>query len=78
MKRLEMEDVLGEERAEWARLAPEERWRQTAQLWAFYLSVGGSLDPEPDSQSPFFDADEWCASPPDGRSGVRFIRSGGI
>ena len=40
----------------WYRLTSQERWRETEKLWEFYLLVGGSLDPEPDSQSPF-DAD---------------------
>jgi hypothetical protein len=38
---------------EWYRMTPQERWQETANLWQFYLSVGGSLDPEPDPQSPF-------------------------
>jgi hypothetical protein len=38
---------------EWYRLTPQERWRETTKLWELYLSVGGSLDPEPDPQSPF-------------------------
>ena len=38
---------------EWYRLTPLERWRESMKLWEFYLRVGGSLDPEPDSQSPF-------------------------
>ena len=35
------------------RLTPAERWRETGRLWSFYITVGGSLDPEPDSESPF-------------------------
>lgn len=38
---------------EWAAMTPQERWAQSTMLWEFYLSMGGSLDPEPDSQSPF-------------------------
>ncbi len=38
---------------EWHQMTPAERWRESQKLWAFYLSVGGSLDPEPDSESPF-------------------------
>jgi hypothetical protein len=37
----------------WYCLSMEERWREIEKLWQFYLSVGGSLDLEPDSQSPF-------------------------
>ncbi|MFM8726531.1 MAG: hypothetical protein ACKON9_15560, partial [Planctomycetaceae bacterium] len=38
---------------EWYRLTPLERMRESMKLWRFYLEAGGSLDPEPDSQSPF-------------------------
>jgi hypothetical protein len=38
---------------EWYLLTPQERWEESMKLWQFYLSVGGSLDPQPDSQSPF-------------------------
>jgi hypothetical protein len=27
--------------------------QESMKLWRFYLDAGGSLDPEPDSQSPF-------------------------
>jgi hypothetical protein len=63
---------------EWYRLTPQERWRESQKLWAFYLSVGGSLDPEPDPQSPF---DPDFAPPPvpaDGRTGLRVIRRGPV
>ena len=48
-----MDNVLDPEWEEWYAMTPLERWRETAKLWAFYQTVGGSLDPEPDSQSPF-------------------------
>jgi hypothetical protein len=38
---------------EWYHLTPAQRWRESGKLWAFFLMAGGSLDPEPDSQSPF-------------------------
>lgn len=38
---------------DWYRLTPQERWRETQKLWAFYLAVGGPLDPEADPKSPF-------------------------
>jgi hypothetical protein len=31
-------------------------------LWDVYLALGGSLEPEPDPESPFFDPDEWLAN----------------
>jgi hypothetical protein len=63
---------------DWYRLTPQERWRETQKLWAFYLSVGGSLDPEPDSQSPFYFDDEPRPAPIDGRPGVRVVRRSGV
>ncbi len=68
------EEIVGEEQAEWYSLTPLERWRESEKLWLTYLSLGGSLDPEPDSQSPFFDPDEWRARAADGRAGVRAVR----
>ena len=63
---------------EWYRLTPAERWRETEKLWAFYLEVGGSLDPEPDTQSPFHAAFSQRPFSAHGRSGVRVLRRGGI
>jgi hypothetical protein len=75
---LEPEDVVEGEWADWYRLTPLERWRESEKLWEIYLSLGGSLDPEPDTQSPFFDAEEWRALSADGRPGLRVLRRGGI
>ena len=72
------EDIVSAEWAEWYRLSPLERWERSMQLWEVFLALGGSLDPEPDTQSPFFDADSWRPNPADGRPGVRIIRRGGI
>ncbi len=47
------EDIVGEEWAEWYRLTPQERFAETMKLWDAYLALGGSLEPEPDTQSPF-------------------------
>ena len=52
------EQLVGEELAQWYSLTPQERWRESAKLWEVFLSLGGSLDPEPDTQSPFFDREE--------------------
>ena len=72
------EELLGEEVAEWYSLTPMERWRESAKLWEVYLSLGGSLDPEPDTQSPFFDREATSSRPVDGRSGLRVVRRGGV
>ncbi len=78
MDELEARDLVGDEWAAWFALSPQERWKQTEQLWVVFLSMGGSLDPEPDPRSPFFDEESWRESASDGRSSVRVIRSGGI
>ena len=71
-------DLRGHEWAEWYGLSPQQRWRASEELWATYLALGGSLDPEPDTQSPFFDAAERSQMSADGRSGVRVIRRSGV
>ena len=77
-KLIQPEDLWPDEWVEWFHLTPQERWAETEKLWAIYLALGGSLDPEPDTQSPFYDPDEPRQSPTDGRSGLRVIRRGGI
>ncbi len=62
----------------WYRLTPLERWHESMKLWEFYLHVGGSLDPEPDSQSPFDAFLPRGSAPADGRSGLRVLRRGGV
>ena len=72
------EELVGEEWAEWYRLTPAQRWEETCKLWQIFLELGGSLDPEPDTQSPFFDAQAPRGVPADGRPGVRVIRRSGV
>ena len=72
------EDIVGDEWAEWYRLTPSERWLESQKLWQIYLTLGGSLDPEPDTQSPFFDARTPRPSPAHGRTGMRVIRRSGV
>ena len=69
-------DICSEEWAEWYSLTPQERWRETETevLWGIFMSLGGQLDPEPDTQSPFYDAKASSTVPPDGRPGLRVIR----
>ena len=64
--------------AAWYALTPLQRLEESSKLWETYLKLGGSLDPEPDSQSPFFDPAEWRASALDGRPGLRVVRRGGV
>jgi hypothetical protein len=74
MGMIPMEELVGEEWAEWYRLTPLERWRESQKLWQSYLSLGGSLDTEPDTQSPFFDQSAPGARAADGRPGMRVLR----
>jgi len=74
----EVQDEPEEDWQEWYRLTPMERWQESMKLWSQYLAQGGSLDPEPDSQSPFNFPELWCPRPVDGRSGLRVLRRSGI
>lgn len=68
------EELVGEEWASWYRLTPLQRWEESSKLWQTYLTLGGSLDPEPDTQSTFFDGSLPGAVPAHGRPGVRVPR----
>ena len=52
---IQPEELVGDEWAEWYRLTSIQRWLESEKLWQTYLALGGLLDPEPDTQSPFFD-----------------------
>ena len=62
----------------WYLLTPKLRRAETQKLWKFYLSIGGSLDPEPDTQSPFNAAFTRRALSAHGRPGLRVLRRSGI
>jgi len=68
------EELVGEEWAAWYRLSPVERWRESEQLWEIYFHLGGSLDTQPDTQSPFFNPRPPGARPPNGRPSMRVLR----
>lgn len=63
---------------EWYRLTPLERWHESMKLWQFYLQVGGSLDPEPDPQSPFDAFLPRGQAPAYGGTGMRVLRRSGV
>ncbi len=71
---IQAEDLVGGEWAEWYQLTPVQRWRESQKLWRTYLALGGSLDSEPDTQSPFFDARASRPRSAHGRPGVRVLR----
>lgn len=75
-----MNDLMfeSEETKEWALMTPVERYLESCRLWEVYKLYGGSFDPEPDSQSPFDFPELQRAVSLDGRSGMYFVRRGGI
>ena len=73
-----IEDICEPEWAAWYRMTPRERWEESARLWHHYVAMGGSLDPEPDPQSPFYDPETSGRPPVDGRPGVRVVRRSGV
>jgi hypothetical protein len=73
-----MERCVEEEVLEWYRMTPQERWDESMRLWQTYLLLGGSLDPEPDSQSPFYDPSDYEQRPGDSAPRLRAIRRGGV
>lgn len=71
------EEIVGEEWTAWYRLTQQERWCESEKLWEVCLYLGGSLEPEPDTQSPFFDpeaSNATAAYPP----GLRVLRRGRV
>ena len=66
----DLEELVGEEWAEWYRMTPQARFPESMKLWNTFLALGGSLEPEPDPQGPFFDAEEWRENSLDGRPSV--------
>jgi len=75
---VDIDEICEPEWAEWYRLTPAERWEETAKLYHRFRALGGSLDPEPDTQSPFFDPEARRSQSADGRPGVRVVRRSGV
>jgi hypothetical protein len=66
--------AIEDEWLDWYKLTPPQRWKETRKLWVLYTKMGGSLDPEPDTQSPFNSAYLRSASPAHGRPGLHIVR----
>ena len=66
-------EQLPDEWKEWLELTPIERFRQSEKLFAQYLAMGGSLDPDPDPTSPFDDPEASGTGIAYGRPGVRVL-----
>ena len=61
---------------DWYTLSPAQRFSESQKLWEVFLLFGGSVEPEPDSQSPFNSLYIEDAGPSDGRSGLHPPRGG--
>ena len=46
-------ETLDIETADWYRLSQAERFEESQKLWESFILMGGDLEPEPDTQSPF-------------------------
>ena len=73
-----MERCVEEEVLEWYRMTPQQRWAESMRLWDTFYLLGGQLEPESDSQSPFYDAVARRGGPADGRPGLRALRRSGV
>lgn len=73
-----LEEICSGEWLDWYALTPQQRWSESQKLWSTYLALGGSLDPEPDTQSPFYDAEASGESVAHGRAGLRVVRRSGV
>jgi hypothetical protein len=74
--------LYGEEFAEWMTLTPAERWRQSTQLWATWIALGGARNDElladPGPSGTVDTAGAWRTGTPDGRTGLHRVRRLGV
>jgi hypothetical protein len=73
-----LEACVEDEVLEWYRMTPQERWAESMRLWDTFFLLGGDLETEPDSQSPFNDAGARRSGSPHGRAGLRSVRRSGV
>jgi len=45
--------MIEDETLEWYRMSAHKRFEESQKLWEIFTILGGSYDPEPDTQSPF-------------------------
>lgn len=73
-----LESLVEDELLEWYLMTPQQGWSESQRLWATYTLLGGSLEPQPDSQSPFDVRGSWGRGAADGRPGVHSVRRSGV
>jgi hypothetical protein len=67
-------EQLPDEWKDWLDLTPLQRFRESEKIFANYLAMGGSLDPDPDPTSPFYLPEESSSGAAYGRPGLRILR----
>ncbi|MBI5206849.1 MAG: hypothetical protein HY934_03565 [Candidatus Firestonebacteria bacterium] len=63
-----------DETEEWLKMTPVQRLKESGNLWKLYLSLGGSLDAEPDTQSPFYFSEIWDKKSFNRRTSMHHLR----
>ena len=69
---------LSDEWKEWWDMTPVQRFLESEKIFAQYLAMGGSLDPDPDPESPFYDPATSGSGAAYGRPGLRVVRRGPV
>ena len=55
---INLEDIVEPEWLDWYRKTPQERLLATEEAWGIFRELGGSLEPDVDTQSPFWSREE--------------------
>ena len=59
---------------EWYALSPAERFAESQKLWEVFLLFGGTCEPKPDTESPFYHLQFERQSSTHGRASVHPLR----
>jgi hypothetical protein len=71
-------EQLSDEWKDWLDLTPIQRFHESEKIFAHYVAMGGSLDPDPDPTSPFYDPETSSTGAAYGRPGLRVLRRGAV
>ena len=71
-------EQLPDEWKDWLDLTPIQRFHESEKIFANYLAMGGSLDPDPDPSCPFYVPEDWLPGGPFGGAGLPAVRQGEI
>src|SRR5262249_33846970 len=72
--RYPIDELADAETLEWWSLTPAQRFLESEKLWGSFLALGGSLDPEPDSQRPFYFEEAPSQRASHGRTNLHRVR----